>query len=78
MPFPIAAFIAQILISLAISVVAYLIMPQPKVEQPDELKDFEIPTAEAGRPIPVVFGDKTIKSPNVIWSGERTTTSVSI
>lgn len=60
-----------LLISVAIQIVAYIIMPKPKAPKPEAAKDLENPTAEAGRPIPVVFGTVTIKGPNVLWYGEK-------
>jgi len=59
------AFFLNLLLALALMVVAYLIMPKPKQEAP-EIKDMEDPTAEAGRPLPVVFGTVTVKGLNVI------------
>lgn len=41
--------------------------PQPK---PAALEDFDVPVAEAGRPIPVVFGTVTLTGPNVLWYGD--------
>lgn len=64
------AFFLNILLSLALMVVAYLIMPKIKQETP-ETKDLEDPTAEAGRPIPVLFGTVTVKGLNVLWFGEK-------
>jgi hypothetical protein len=34
------------------------------------LDDFSLPTAEEGRPIPVVFGTVLITGPNVVWAGD--------
>lgn len=31
----------------------------------------ESPTAEAGRPIAVVFGEILVKSPNFLWYGDK-------
>ena len=73
MAFQLIPFLMQMLVSLVISAVAYIIMPKPKGPMPDEVKDLENPTAEAGRPIPVVFGDITVKSPNILWFGEKRT-----
>lgn len=61
----------SLLIGLALSVVAYLIMPKPKQPKPPAAKDMEDPTAEAGRPIPVVFGTITVKGGNLLWYGEK-------
>ena len=60
-----------ILIGLALMVVAYLIMPKPKPPKPPEVKDMDDPVAEAGKPIPVVFGTLTIKGLNVLWFGDK-------
>jgi hypothetical protein len=66
MPLP---WLAQLLIGLAISIVAYLIMPKPKQPKPPEVQDLEGPTAEAGRPVPVVFGTIRVKGLNLLWYG---------
>lgn len=59
-----------VLISIVISVAAYLLAPKPK--QPRyEAADLQTPTVSAGRPVPVVFGTVTIKSPNILWYGEK-------
>jgi hypothetical protein len=60
------AWFVALLIGLVLNVVSYLLQPKPKANQPAESKDLESPTAEAGRPIPVLFGTKTIKGVNVI------------
>jgi hypothetical protein len=64
------AFFLGLIIALALMVVAYLIMPKPKATKP-EITDLENPTAEAGKPYPVLFGTKTIKGLNVLWYGEK-------
>lgn len=57
-------------VSLVLSYVAYLLMPKPK--QPKrEAADLQNPTVSAGRPVPVIFGTVTLKSPNVLWYGEK-------
>lgn len=60
-------FVIQLAIGLALSVISYLLTPRPKQQQPDATKDIEKPTSETGRPIPVVFGTLTIKSPNCLF-----------
>jgi len=67
------AWFTTFLIALAVNVVAYLILPRPKQPKPPAAADFEAPTADANRPIPVVWGDITIKSPNFLWWGEKET-----
>lgn len=63
--------IAQIVIAIIISIVAYAIMPKPKKQKPPAAKDMDDPTADAGRPLPVVFGSITVKGTNVLWYGEK-------
>lgn len=72
--FSFASLATQLLASLVIKAVAYAIMPRPKTDQDEATKDWPNPTAEGGRPIPVVLGgDITISSPNVLWFGEKRT-----
>lgn len=63
MPIP---FLAQLAIGVALAYVSFLLMPKPKQPKPPATEDLESPTAEAGRPIPVIFGSLTMKSPNNI------------
>jgi len=65
-------FIARLLIGLLLSALSYALTPRPKVEKPQaaSLDDFSLPTAEEGRPIPVVFGTVLITGPNVVWAGD--------
>lgn len=60
--------IAAVVVSVAIS---FLLRPKVKAPKPDATKDLEDPTAEAGRPIPVVFGTITVKGLNVLWFGNK-------
>lgn len=77
MPFPILAVLLQLVIGVALTALAYLIMPRTKVAKP-EVRDLDLPTADAGRPIPVVFGTETIKGVNILWYGEKTTRSYTV
>ncbi len=51
-------------------IVAFAMMPKPQDAQPAGLKDIQVPTAQEGREIPVLFGTREIKSPNVVWYGD--------
>jgi len=64
-------FLAQIFIAVAIAVIAYALMPKPKVAKPASAQDLESPTAQAGRPVPVPFGRITIKGVNIIYTGDK-------
>ena len=65
----IAVLVASVLVQYAL---------QPKTPQPQaaELKDFEAPTADEGRPVPVVFGSVLVRSANVVWYGDLRTTPI--
>lgn len=62
-----------LVIGLAIASLAltFLLAPKAKQPKPPEVQDLEDPTAEAGRPVPVVFGTITVKGLNLLWYGEK-------
>lgn len=70
----------QILIQIAIMIVSavlsYALTPKPKPPKPASLDDFDLPTAEEGREIPVVFGEVWVKGPNVIWYGDLSSRAI--
>ena len=47
-----------------------LLAPKPKAPKPAALDEFDVPTAENGRPVPVIFGTAWVKSANTIWYGD--------
>ena len=62
-----------ILLSLAAiggTIAAYVLAPKPPKPKEPSLDDIGAPTAEPGRPIPVVFGTVVLQSPNVVWYGD--------
>jgi hypothetical protein len=59
-------FLVQLAIGVALNILAYMLAPKPKEPKPPALQDFDAPTAEAGRPIPVIWGNLTITGLNVI------------
>lgn len=65
------SILIQIAIAVVISLIAYAIMPKPKQQKPPETSDLDNPTAEAGRPVPVIFGTITVKGLNVLWYGDK-------
>ena len=65
------AWFIVVAIAVAISALALVLMPRPKTPKPDAATDLENPTAEAGKPLPVVFGTITVKGLNVLWFGEK-------
>jgi hypothetical protein len=54
---------------IAAYLVATALAPKPVQPKPVSLEDFDVPTAEQGREIAVVFGTVTVTGPNVIWYG---------
>ncbi len=61
------------------NVAAYLIMPKPRQGRPDSMvEEMDSPTADAGKPVPVPFGEYEIRSPNVIgfWDKQMDTYDV--
>ncbi len=71
MAFQLLPILFSVLVGFAVQVVGYLLMGKPKQEKTDDVTDLEAPTAEAGRPIPVLFGELEIKGLNILWSGEK-------
>ena len=60
-----------VLAALASVALNLLLAPKPKAPKPDAAKDLDNPVAEAGMPIPVVFGTITIKGLNSLWYGDK-------
>lgn len=61
---------AVIIILFIVAVAAVVLLtPGPPQQKPATLDDFSLPTAEPGRPIPVVFGTVLCKAPNIVWYG---------
>ena len=74
MPFLINLAI-RLVVAMLIQAVGYMLMAKPKTDKGKEVTDMEEPTAEAGRPIPVVFGEIEIKGLNVVHYSEKETRS---
>jgi len=64
-------WVVQLLIAIAVAVVANLIMPKPKGPQAESAKDLEAPVAEAGKPMPRIWGTMTVKGINLLWYGDK-------
>ena len=62
-------FLIQVAIMIALSMLLAPKPKQPKKLRPVSLEQFDIPTAEEGRPIQVLFGKKYVAAPNVVWYG---------
>jgi hypothetical protein len=58
----VAVFVASL-------VLAYAFMPKPQATPPPGLNEIQVPTAEVGREIPVLFGCRDLNG-NVTWYGD--------
>lgn len=63
------AWVAAIIFVIAL-VVAIVMMPKPQTQPPAGLNDIQAPTAEDGREIPVLFGTRDLRGPNIVWFGD--------
>lgn len=50
--------------------VSYLLQRKPKISPPQAQEFQEVPTAQEGQSIVVLFGTRDIKSPSVVWYGD--------
>lgn len=66
---PLALFV----VSFALQVVGYLLAPQPRQPDPPNAEDIRVPTSEAGRPIPILFGMSWLMGPNVAHFTDKET-----
>jgi len=64
-------FVGSIIISEALK-------PKPQFQNapPAGLGEFNFPTAQEGRPLPVVWGTVKLRGPNVLWYGNLTTVPI--
>lgn len=66
----------QLVILIVTAIIAYQMAPKAQDPPPAGIGDFDVPTAEEDRTIPVVFGRVWIKGPNVVWYGDLKTQKV--
>jgi len=72
------AFWQYIIVLVISALVSYALAPKPTQPPKPSLEDFDFPTAEEGRPIPVVFGTAWISGPNILWYGDLDTTAIRV
>ena len=58
------------------AVVTAMLTPKPPAPKKATLADFQVPTAEQDRAIPVVFGRVWVTGPNVVWYGDLSTVAI--
>jgi hypothetical protein len=65
-----------VVIFIVAMVVGYALMPRPQTQPPPGVNQIQVPTAEEGREIAVLFGEKYISGPNVVWYGDFRTVAI--
>lgn len=64
------AFFGAFIVGALIAVLVRALIPRPPDQKPASLDELNFPTAEEGKPVPVIFGTVTLQSPNVVWYGD--------
>lgn len=54
----------------AVMALSLILRPKMPETQPPATEDIGVPTAEAGKPITVVFGTVLVTGPNIVWYGD--------
>lgn len=67
---------SYLIVLVVAALVSAALAPKPSTPKPASLADFDVPTAEEDREIPVVFGTVTITGPNVIWYGNLSSEAI--
>ena len=62
----------------ATAVLAYALRPKPvhQTPKPATIDEFDVPVAEEGKEIPVLFGTREVTGPNVVWYGDLATKKI--
>jgi hypothetical protein len=73
-----AELIIMLFVTVALFLVSALLSPKPDIEdaKPAGLGDFQVPTADETRTVPIMWGTIDIKGPNVIWYGDLSTVKI--
>lgn len=66
-------WLVALIISVAINVAAMVITPRPRAAKPLAVEQAQNPTADAGKPIPVLFGKARISETNIIGFWDKST-----
>ena len=66
----------QIAIWVITTVIGMLLAPKPPKPASATPGNLDVPVAEFGKPIPVLFGTRVIRQANVVWYGDVKTTEI--
>ena len=69
-------FLVQLAVLVIANLISQALAPKPPKPKPAAISDFDVPVAEQGRPVPVVFGTVLVRGPNVIWYDDLSTTPI--
>jgi hypothetical protein len=61
---------AYLIVMVVVLILGIALAPKAQGPNAAEIDDFDFPTAEEGRPIPVVFGEVDIRGSNILWYGD--------
>lgn len=62
-----------LIVMLIVLIASVALMPKPKSAPPPALGDYQVPTADDGRDVGMIFGTVWIDDPNIINYGQLTT-----
>ena len=62
-----------LIVMVVVLIITVASMPKPKSQKPPALGDFQVPTAQDGRDVCMIFGTVWIDDPNIINYGQLTT-----
>lgn len=65
-----------IVIFIVALIVGYAMQPKPQNQPPAGLSQIQLPIAEEGAEIAVLFGTKNCKGSNVVWYGDLKTVAI--
>lgn len=74
--FAVALLVVSVAVSVTMSPSTPKVTATASTSSPSTLEDFDVPTAEDGKQMPVIFGTVTLKSANIIWYGDLDYTEV--
>lgn len=63
--------ITQMVVGISMQAIGLLFQPKPEEPKPPSLDDWDEPTSDSSRPIPVVFGTVELKGLNALWWGDK-------
>ena len=79
-------FLVRLFAAVVLTAVSYALAPKPPAPPPPQarqqqrtgsaLQEFDAPTADSGRPIPVIFGTAVVRAPNVLHYSEKNSTEI--